>query len=49
MTGKMGQPLTKTTIIEFSNSLIAKTEHQAKVEAAKKLHHLDEEGSLGTA
>jgi hypothetical protein len=44
----MGQPLTKTAIIEFANSLIAKMEHQMKVEAAKKLRHLDDEGSLGT-
>jgi hypothetical protein len=45
----MGQPLMKTTIIEFANSFIAKTEYQAKVEAAKKLRRLDDEGSLGTA
>ncbi len=47
--GKMGQPLTKSTIIELANSLIFKTEYQEKLEAAKKLRHLDDEGSLGTA
>ncbi len=49
--GKMGQPalLTKSTIIEFANSLIAKTEHQAKVETAKKLCRLEDEENLGTA
>jgi len=47
--GKMGQPLTKSTINELANSLILKTEYQEKLEAAKKLRHLDDEGSLGTA
>jgi len=47
--GKMGQPLTKATVIELANSLISKTEFQEKLEAAKKLRHLDDEGKLGAA
>ena len=45
--GKMGQPLTKKTIIEFANSIISKTEYQDKVEAAKKLRGLEDESKLG--
>ena len=45
--GKMGQPLTKKTIIEFANSIISKTEYQDKVEAAKELRGLEDESKLG--
>jgi hypothetical protein len=45
----MGRPLTKSTIIEFANDLIAKTEFQEKVAAAKKLRHLKEEITLDSA
>jgi hypothetical protein len=39
----MGRSLTKSTIIEFTNDLITKTEFQENVAAAKKLRHLKEE------
>jgi hypothetical protein len=45
----MGQPLTKATVIELANSHILKTEFQEKLEAAKKLRHLDDEGKLGAS
>jgi hypothetical protein len=45
----MGRPLTKSTIIEFTKDLITKTEFQEKVAAAKKLRHLKEETTLGSA
>jgi hypothetical protein len=35
--GKMGLPLTKSTVIEFANSVIAKMEFQEKVFVAKKI------------
>ena len=47
--GKMGRPLTKTTVIELANYLIGKTELQENVAAAKKLRHLEQETTLGTA
>jgi len=47
--GKMGQPLTKGTVIELANSMILKTEYQEKLQAAKRLRHLGDEGSLGNA
>ncbi len=45
----MGRPLTKSTILEFANDLIAKTEFQGTVASAKKLRRLEEEMTLGTA
>ncbi len=45
----MGRLLTKSTVIEFANDLIAKTEFQGLVAAAKKLRCLEEETTLGTA
>jgi len=45
--GKMGLPLTKSTVIEFANSVIAKTEFQEKVFVAKKIRHLKNENTLG--
>jgi hypothetical protein len=47
--GKMGQPLTKGTVIELANSLISKTKYQEKLQAAKKLRRLEDEGNLGAA
>jgi hypothetical protein len=45
----MGQPLTKGTVIELANSLISKTKYQEKLQAAKKLRRLEDEGNLGAA
>jgi hypothetical protein len=47
--GKMGQPLTKVTIIELTNSLVSKTEYKEKLEAAKKLRLFEDEGNLSAA
>jgi hypothetical protein len=45
----MGQPLTKVTVIELANSIISKSECQEKLQAAKKLRQLEDEGNLGAA
>jgi hypothetical protein len=45
--GKLGQPLTKSTVIEFANSVINQMEYQEKVEASKKLRGLNNVTRLG--
>jgi hypothetical protein len=45
----MGRPLTKTTVIELANDLIAKAELQENVAAAKKLRLIEHKTTLGTA
>ncbi len=47
--GENGQAPNKVNTIELANDLIAKTEFQEKVAAAKKLRHLKEEMTLGSA
>jgi hypothetical protein len=44
--GKMGQPLTRSTVIKFANSMIHKTKYKEKVEAAKKLWGLQDVNKL---
>ncbi len=45
----MGDPLTKGTVIQLANDLIADTELQAKVADCKKLHGLDPDSAIGTS
>jgi len=47
--GKMGNPLTKTTIIELANDLIAETEYQEKIKECKGLRKLNSTEKLGDA
>jgi hypothetical protein len=42
----MGQPLTRSTVIEFANSIINQTEYEEQVEAAKKLRGLHDANKL---
>ncbi len=46
---KMGNPLTKTTIIELANDLIAETEYKEKIKDCKNLRKLDSVDKLGDA
>jgi hypothetical protein len=43
----MGQPLTRSTVIEFANRIINQTEYEEQVEAAKKLRGLHDANKLG--
>jgi hypothetical protein len=43
----MGEPLTRSTVIEFANSIIGQTEYKEQVEAAKKLRGLHNANKLG--
>jgi hypothetical protein len=45
----MGNPLTKTTIIELANDLIAETEYQEKIKECKGLRKLNYTEKLGDA
>jgi len=47
--GKMGSPLTKTTIIELANDLVADTEYQEKIKECKVLRKLDSIEKLSDA
>jgi hypothetical protein len=47
--GKMGNPLTKTTIIELVNDLIAETEYMEKIKYCKGLRKLNSIEKLGDA
>ncbi len=47
--GKMGNPLTKSTIIELANGLIVETEYQKKVKDCKELCKLQKTGKLSDA
>jgi hypothetical protein len=47
--GKMGNPLTKTTIIELANDLIAETKYKEKIKDCKNLRKLDSVDKLGDA
>jgi len=45
--GKMGNPLTKTTIIELANDLISETEYTEKIKDCKELRKLNSIEKLG--
>jgi hypothetical protein len=45
--GKMGNPLTKTTIIELANDLIAEAEYMEKIKDCKELRKLNSIEKLG--
>jgi hypothetical protein len=47
--GKMGKPLTKTTIVELANDLISKTEYQKNVRDCKALRKLKQTEKLSDA
>ncbi len=47
--GKMGNPLTETTIIELKNYLIAEKEYQEKIKECKGLQKLNSTEKLGDA
>jgi len=46
---KMGSPLTKTTIIELANDLLADTEYMDKIRGCKELRKLDRPDKLSDA
>jgi hypothetical protein len=43
----MGEPLTRSTVIEFANRIINKTEYKEQVESAKTLSGLQDTNKLG--
>ncbi len=47
--GKMGRPLTKTTIIELANDIVLDTEYQSKIVECKELRRLTKTEKLGDA
>jgi len=47
--GKMGKPLTKTTIIELANDIVADTEYASKIIECKKMRKLKDSSTLGAA
>jgi hypothetical protein len=47
--GKMGKPLTKTTIIELANDIVADTEYASKIIEYKKMRKLKDSSALGAA
>jgi hypothetical protein len=46
---KMGKPLTKTTVIELANDIVADTEYASKIADFKKLRKLNDSSQLGSA
>ena len=45
----MGKPLTKTTVIELANDIVADTEYASKIADFKKLRKLNDSSKLGSA
>ncbi len=45
----MGNPLTKTTVIELANSLVSGTENESKISECKNLRKLKKSNKLGAA
>ncbi len=47
--GKMGKPLTKPTVIELANDIMAETEYASKIVECKEMRNLKETSMLGNA